>query len=430
VIRRFAFVLLLFFTTSAVLRAQPDITTTYLQNLLDSGEYFLFSAALEEKLSMEAYQRPDEQTLSFIAWNNFLFNESKTSNGNIHLLLNTPRYHCTDSMAAEMLVLHFQNDIRLFQYKSADSVCTLLLSKYSAFLDGETIREIKNTSAIVKALVNIPPQTIERQGDFEINYKRDLVNLIRIPVTINEETEDFIFDTGANFSCITESQAKEMGIKMLDADFAVTSSSKSALSSKLGVADKLMIGNITFRNVVFIVLPDKSLKFAGGIYKIRGIIGLPVIAQMKQVTITKAGKLLSTEKYSGVHKMNMGLEGNTPFVSVNFYGQDHNYVFDTGAAASVFGNKFYTVYKDSLASAEEGTAHMGGAGGVQKVSTRVMKHVHYGFGGMTGILKSITIQQSGVTDVLGQHYGIVGEDIFMQWETMVINFDGMFVEVK
>ncbi len=351
---RFVFVFFLLFAVDSVLISQSFQTDKRLQGLLDSGEYFRFRVELEQNLLSEKWSRPTSESLYFLAWNNFLFNEPAASNLNIEVLVNSDKYDCPDSTVAEMLVLHFQNDIRLFHYKTADSVCTVLLSEYTAVLKPAMISEIKNTGAIVKALVAVPAQTIERQGDLEMDYKRDLVNLIRIAVTVNEKTENFIFDTGANFSCVSESQAKEMGIKILDADFAVTSSSRSAVQSKLGVADKLLIGNITFRNVVFIVLPDKSLKFAGGIYKIKGIIGLPIIAQMKQVTITKAGKLLSTEKVSkDQHAVNLALEGNTPVVSVNFYGADHNYVFDTGAAASIFGNKYYLAYKDSLCASAE-----------------------------------------------------------------------------
>jgi len=38
------------------------------------------------------------------------------------------------------------------------------------------------------------------------------------------------FDTGANFSVLSESEAKKMGIKILDANFGVTSSSEQLLN--------------------------------------------------------------------------------------------------------------------------------------------------------------------------------------------------------
>jgi predicted aspartyl protease len=428
-------VFLFCFGSASFLHADNFPANKHLKALLDSGNYFQFRIEFEaivanygDYISQEIWSN---ENLYFFAWDNFLFNDSKLSNMRIDVLLSdSTRFNPSDSVRAELLQLHFQNDIRLFDYKKADSICSVLLFRYASVIDPAVLAGIRNTGQITKALVNTPPQTLERNGDLDIKYKRDIANLIRIPVTINEVTENFMFDTGANFSTISESQAKKMGVNILHADFAITSSSRSKVDSKLGVADKMEIGNMIFRNVVFLVLPDKSLKFAGGLYKIRGIVGLPVIEAMKQIEITKDLHLRSTTNYTGNHIGNLGLEGNTPFVNVNFFGQEHTYVFDTGAAGSVLGRKFYTAYKDSLSNAEEGSSHVGGAGGVQKIQTRTAKNVHYTFGTKSGVLKTISIQLNGVTDAIGPHYGIVGEDIFMQWETMTINFDQLFVELK
>ncbi len=40
------------------------------------------------------------------------------------------------------------------------------------------------------------------------HIKRDMAGLINIPVSISDTTEQFVFDTGANISVITESNAK------------------------------------------------------------------------------------------------------------------------------------------------------------------------------------------------------------------------------
>lgn len=432
-VKRIALFIVLTFCGFASLQSQTFSPDPHLKALLDSGEYFQFREELLQRFTSVDYNAPDVERpgdLYFFAWENFLFNKPLQSNENIESFFHSKSFIYPDSVAAELLILKYQNHIRLFEYKTADSICSILLFRYPSVIDAAVVTAIRNSAAITAALVNIAPQTIERKEDLDIKYKRDLVNLIRIPVTMQQHTEEYIFDTGANFSCISESEAKKSGVRILEAKFDVMSSSKAAVESKLGVADELHIGNITFRNVVFIILPDKALKFAGGIYKIKGIIGLPVIEQMKHIEITKNNRLRSTANFTGKGIINMGLEGNTPFVNVNFYGRDHIYIFDTGAAASVFGNKFSDAYGDSLLTAKDGSAHVGGAGGVQKIKTRTAKNVHYKFGNTTGKLKSISIQLNGVMDVMANYYGIVGQDIFMQWEVMTIDFENMFVELK
>jgi predicted aspartyl protease len=417
----------------AQLHAQELFTPDrHLKALIDSGEYFQFRQEFEARFT-GTFAAPDVETpeiVYFFAWDHFLFNNPKLSNYYAEAFLNSKSFLRSDSLNAEMLQLHFQNDIRLFKYKTADSICNILLFHYQEVIPPSVLAGIRNTGQITAGLVNVAPQTIERKGDLDIAYKRDLVHLIRIPVTMNKETTDFIFDTGANFSTISESCAKKMGVRTLNAKFSVTTSSRSALESKLGVADELKIGDVIFRNVVFIILPDKSLKFAGGIYKIKGIIGLPVIAQLKHIEITKDYHLKSTENYQGNHAVNLGMEGNTPFVAVTFFGTSHVYIFDTGAGGSALGNRFYETYKDSLTNAEEGTAHIGGAGGVEKVKTRSVKNVHYKLDGASGVLKTLTVQLSGITDALGNYKGIVGQDIFMQWNVMTMDFEKMYLELK
>lgn len=416
----------------AELRSQEFVPDPHLKALIDNGEFFQFREEFESRL-INNHGTPDVETPEnryFFAWDYFLFNNSKLSNTYIESFLNAKGFEPGDSLTAEVLQMHFQNDIRLFNYKSADSICTILLFRYPSVLGPSTLEDIRNTGKITAGLVNIAPQTIEQKDDLSIIYKRDLVDLIRIPVTMNCKTEDFIFDTGANFSTINQTEADRMGVEILNVEFSVTTSSRSALKSKLGVARNMEIGNVTFRNVVFIILPDKALKFAGGLYKIKGIIGLPVIAQLKHIEITK-DHIKSTAHYSGEHHdINLGLEGNTPFVSVTFFGVAHNYIFDTGAAASALGNRFNDAYKDSLTTAEDGSARIGGAGGVQKIKTRKAKNVHYSLGKKSGVLKSLSIQMSGITDALGNYYGIVGQDIFMPWEVMTIDFEKMYVEVR
>ncbi len=408
----------------------PDLR---LSSLLKSGEYFQFREELLEKYTSINYNEPDVETpekLYFFAWENYLFNKSALSNENIESFLGSKSFIYSDSVAAELLLLHFQNDIRLFNYKRADSVSTILLFRYASVIEPKTLADIRNTAQITSALVNVAPQTIDRKENLDIIYKRDIANLIRIPVTMNNKTEDYIFDTGANFSTISQSQAKKMGVRELNAKFSVTTSSRNALESKLGGADKMQIGNITFSNVVFIILPDKALKFAGGIYKIKGIVGLPVIAQMQEIEITKDNHFKSSASSFKPHAVNLGLEGNTPFLNVTFFGDDRLYIFDTGAGATIVGNRFYETYKDSLGNADEGSARVGGAGGIEKINMRTVKNVHYTLGGAKNVLKSMSIQLSGVTDLLANYYGIAGQDIFMQWKVMTINFDGMYVELE
>lgn len=422
--RKYIFILLLLIPASSWAFGNPRLNM-----LLDSGEYFRFREEFRIGLMQDSVH-PPECDLYYAAWHEHLFGNPVASNEAIRLLTGKFAEVCPDSIEARMLLLHLQNDFRLFRYSSVDSVITVLRGKYTSWLGPQESADLNNFAAIVRNLLEVPAQSLERHGELNIAYKRDIASLIRIPVTMGGETEEFIFDTGANLSTISESQAKKMKLRIFDSGFGVASSSHANVESKLGLAEELRIGNAVFRNVIFIVLPDKSLRFAAGIYKIRGIIGIPVIAQLGEVQITKDGKLISPEKESTTGLRNFGMNGNTPFVDISFYGKSHPYIFDTGAAGTIFNKRFLQHYSDSLTDQKSRTSKVGGAGGVTEVKIISCTALPYSFGGKTGKLKKGTIQPVSPSEVYESFFGIAGEDIFMEWETMTINFTTGFISVQ
>lgn len=397
-----------------------------LNMLLDSGEYFRFRIEYMNMLIADSSSRPQEDYLYYSAWEQHLFESPDSSNACISKLVNG-KFNCSDSIKSILLQLQLQNDFRSFHYRNADSICDLLLFRYPSVMDPKSIADVKNFGGIAKGLRDVPPQTVERSADLDIAYKRDIASLIRVPVSVNGEKQNFIFDTGANLSTICESEAKRMKLKMTDVSFGVASSSKASVDSKLGIAETLVIGNVVFHNVVFIVMPDKQLKFAGGLYKIKGIVGIPVIAQLGEVQIFKNGRLKSPLQQSESPLFNLGMSGNTPFADIAFYGTSHTYIFDTGAATTVLNARFLSTYHDSLHDVKERTSKVGGAGGVETIKVMNCSQLPYSFGGKTAQLKRGMIQLSASSSVYDSFFGIAGEDIYTQWEMMTINFNRHFV---
>jgi predicted aspartyl protease len=400
-------------------------TNPRLNELLEQGEYFRFRSAFLALMQLDTLDAPGS-VLYYSAWEQHVFGSADSSNHCIALLVNG-NFNCSDSIKARMLQLELQNDFRTGRYRAADSVCGVLLFRYPSVMAANELEDVKNFASITKGLRDVPPMTVERNGDLDIPYKRDMVNLIRIDVSVNGKSEKFIFDSGANISTITETQAKKMKLQLLDASFGVASSSKASVNSSLGLAKELKIGNTVFRNVIFIVMPDKQLKFAGGLYKIKGIIGIPVILLLGEIQVTKKGRLRSPLQQTESNLFNLGMAGMSPIADISFYGTSHPYIFDTGAASSVFNACFLPAYKDSLGETKESTSRVGGAGGIQEFKVLHCFNLRYSFGGKAGTLKRGMVQLNSVSPVYDSFYGIAGEDIFTQWETMTINFNRHFV---
>lgn len=392
-----------------------------LHRLLHNSEFFMF----RDSLTAFATQLNGDERNYFSCWEASLFQPSNFANSIIDSTLTHSDLH--DSLRLDLLILRAQNSFRATEYAAADSVTEVILSEYKSYLTPNELTEMNNFSTITKATKSTPAQRVQRNSAVTIKFHRDIAQEIKVPVTVNDRKTDFIFDTGANISAISASEAKRMQLRMLGATMRVATSSRAGVNAELAVCDKLELGDATFFNVLFIVLPDADLKFAGGLYKIRGIIGIPVIQQLEEIQIHDNGTIVSPEKTTSSTVRNLGFMGNMPFIAATFFGSTHPYVFDTGAGVSVLNSRFIAVYNDSLGKTKTSEGRIGGAGGTQKTKLIRFNHARYEIGGTRGVLKTGIAQVNPGEDALSTLYGILGEDILVPWKVVTMNFKEGFV---
>ena len=236
-----------------------DFQSVY--NLYLNEDYFRFkntipSSKFTHKWESDLCSALMKSVFSRFSESNILFDKVlKESGKEIH-----------DSIKAKIYECKVVNHINLFEYKEAFASSKILKDKYIKYLDEEEKENLSDEEGLWNAVNDVKPQTIVKTGDTKIQMKKDIAGLWNIPVTINKESHDFIFDTGANFSVIIESLAKSLGMKLIDAKVKVGTASDIKVDAKISVCDELIIDNIVLKNVVFLVLPDESLDF--GIYKI------------------------------------------------------------------------------------------------------------------------------------------------------------------
>ena len=103
-----------------------------------------------------------------------------------------------------------------------------------------------------------------------------------VEVVVNGHVKWFIFDTGAQFSVVSDQIVEECGVTELDGTFK--GASKNILS-KPGIISDIEFGGISIRNhpVMIIKSKDLDIKFLGmfSLIKIDGIIGWPLIKKME-----------------------------------------------------------------------------------------------------------------------------------------------------
>jgi predicted aspartyl protease len=288
---------------------------------------------------------------------------------------------------------------------------------------GETASQIAPATAgqtqalaFMKGLASVVPTRALGDASGSAPITRDLAGLRRADITIGGVTAGTVLDTGANFSTINETLAKRMGLVMLDAAVSVGSSSRDAVASRLGVAERLTIGDATFANVVFIVLPDADLSFANGAYTIDAILGMPVFFEMERIAFATVdgketflfGEVAPTVGGAG---RNILYNGFSPLidlgVTVNGAPQRLSLLLDSGAQQTSLSARVAAEHPSLLEGAAIVTTQRGGAGGVvTSDKTRRISSLDAMVGGKPVVLKDLDVH----ADVEEDRHGILGLD--------------------
>jgi hypothetical protein len=155
-------------------------------------------------------------------------------------------------------------------------------------------------------------------------------------VEVNSQRGEWIFDSGANYSTVTESEARRMGLAVRD----VLGYSRDFFGAKhptrLAVAGELRFGSARLHNVIFLVLADQSLFVPPLKYQIHGILGLPVMRSLECVGVSAEGAVTFGKGAPAARvPANLFLDGLNAIMQVGHSGHNVQMMLDTGAAATV-----------------------------------------------------------------------------------------------
>jgi predicted aspartyl protease len=319
------------------------------------------------------------------------------------------------------------NYTKTCEYGKAAATYKILLDKYKDKVSEAEARGYENLFGLWNALAASPRQTVTVKKDTEIKGARDKARLLNIPVEAGSQKMDFVFDTGANLSTMTVSTAKKLGLRIIESDVSVGSSTDKNVKSKLAVAPELKIGDVVVKNVVFLVLEDKSLYFQSIDYQINAIIGFPVIKSLGRITLTRDDKIFVAAKNEKTKaEPNMLLEGLLPLAAGTYNGKRMLFSFDTGATASSLYRAFYEAEKETILkqSAPE-KVRFGGAGGYSEVTAHKLKDLDLEIGGKTARFPKINVLTESVNTWSRYYYGNLGQDLIKQFERMTLDFNAM-----
>ncbi|WP_119790384.1 retropepsin-like aspartic protease [Flavobacterium anhuiense] len=333
----------------------------------------------------------------------------------------------------EFAKLKDDNYIKLFSYNSAYMASKVLTMKFQQRFTKEELQDEINTQQIWKTLRGTRPQSIDKFTKITVVAVKDKAGLITTEVKAKDTVSHFVFDTGAGISCITESIAKKMGVKILpDNNISVESFTGQKNKVRIGVASEINLGELKIHNAVFLVYPDKAFTFADGAYVINGIIGFPIIKELGTITFEKDKLTFSKESESGANEKNLFVDELRAIVMLKYKNKTLPFNFDSGAKVSLFNKAFYETFKTDLDSIGTLETTKSSSAGAEVVSTEVLvlKDQSISLGNKTIQLPKMEIAPKDY-GVYGEvNYGNIGQDILGQFKKVVISFDGNYLKLE
>ena len=220
---------------------------------------------------------------------------------------------------------------------------------------GEAIRNSPEGDPLIVSLRDVPPESVEILEGPSIKATRNRLGTWDVPVQVNGVDSRLIFDTGANFSALCESEARRMGLSIRDSQATVAGATVTENPVRIASAD-VVLGNAHIRNVVFLVFADRAMSFAPLREQVRGFLGLPAIRALNRVGISRDGSVhihppIATEAGLKVEP-NLFFDSfaQTPVAETLSHGERRlQLLLDTGA----FSSEFYPSFRNALSSEEQ-----------------------------------------------------------------------------
>ncbi len=317
----------------------------------------------------------------------------------------------------------------------------ILASAY--FIHGE----YKKALAQVNAILTLRPTDADALGghpvlatladipDQRISGRHTTVQLEDggLPFSINGVHATYWFDTGAELSVLTESEAKRLGLREHPASVQVGDVNGAQVNTRIAVADELAIGSIRIKHVAFLVLPDDQPPFNEQSPGSRGLIGIPVLLAFSRFVwrADRTFEIGPEASHKRVPHAGLCFDGNHPLVQLEYDNRPLDFALDTGATNTDLYPPFASAFPELIRSATKTDSYkMEGVGGAKYMEAATLESLKFSIGGFPATLKSVGVLLKPTTDASRFFAGNLGIDLLQQARQTTFDFKAMTLTLQ
>ena len=316
---------------------------------------------------------------------------------------------------------------KVFDYEAASKAYGELFSLFPE--DGGT----KDDAEILRILRGVKPMTVDWSGPTRLKTAWNPIGTRVTELVVNGVKGQWLLDTGANYSMVSRSFARKLGVTILPG-VAETGSGLTGLENPLqvGLLPSIQVGGANVHNVVVLITDDSNLKIGMGkqSYQIDAILGYPVFRVMQIITFTHEGEFQAGEsaRREG-NGIPMYMRRLVPVVNLRVNAEALPFTLDTGSNRTDLSVRYFEKFRNADLSWKQSEDEVAGAGGNVKRTVYTQPLVRLEAGDRIAILRGVPITPTKTNAGLDELYGNLGQNLFDQFESFTLDFADMTFKV-
>jgi hypothetical protein len=280
---------------------------------------------------------------------------------------------------------------------------------------------------LLRAFAQFPEMSVSALHPSSLQYDQTLGGF-HVPVLINGASGSYLLDSGAKYSMVSESEAKRVGMRLIDIQPAQGMGATGApvAVTKVGLAKRVDLGRIRLQNVPFVVAPDATApsRLQGG------MLGIQVFLACQTIRWTNDGAVQLGYRRPGRQDRrlsNLSLDGLQVYVRAEFRGKKMDFQVDTGGASflqEAFREAFPELVKES-GRRDKWTISVWGAPYAELDAT-FLPEIELRLGQQRALLRPAPI----ISTPAALHFGLLARDAFQDAHAVTLDFRQMMLIVE
>lgn len=287
--------------------------------------------------------------------------------------------------------------------------------------------DARNVGVLLKAASAAPEQQVAHPGPAHVPWVAPGKSLT-IPASIDGHRVKYFFDTGANFSIISDADAKRLNLTVRSENVAVNNSTGQQAQFHVATAGHLQMGDFDVENVAFLVFPQGQPPFDDLAPFEQGMLGIsPLLAAKRFSWSPLSGVDLGAAQKETAHlPPNMVFDGQDIVALADFQKAPVVFLVDSGSDWSFMYPRFAKNHAAYVNAHGRKSKHKSmGFGGEVNADVMHLPELSFTIADVTDRIPNVDVLLQYTDEYSKRFDGTLGADTMRGPHSFSLDFDAM-----